>query len=290
MSLSSGSVWKSAFGSWRGNECRFVVAARPRCNDDAVCVVSVSWAGAEVSNSKVAIYFFPLMYNRPVIGGFVVAQKGWRWTQWVVLFFAVAAYVPALGMQETYKKTILAKRSKKMGTTPPAAGPSGLAALKFLFNVTFIRPLHMLGTEPIVVAWSLYIGFSFAVVYSFFAAFPYVYSSVYGFDVKQNGLTFLSIAVGSLVGAFHVILVDILQWRKKFVAWKKQGNTGKFAPEHRLYGAMAGSFGLPLGLFWFAWTARPGTHWIVSAIAGVFTAWGNMCIFVRSCTKLISSG
>jgi hypothetical protein len=233
---------------------------------------------------------FSLICTRPVIGGFTVASKGWRWTQWVVLFFAVAAYIPALGMRETYKKTIMTKRSKKLGTIPPPAGPSGLAALKFLLNITFLRPLHMLGTEPIVIAWSLYIGFSFAVVYSFFAAFPYVYSSVYGFDVTENGLTFLSIAVGSLIGSVHVILVDRLQWRKKFVAWKKQGNTEKCPPEYRLYGAMVGSFVLPIGLFWFAWTARPGTHWIVSVVAGIFTAWGNMCIFVRLFALLISFG
>lgn len=183
-------------------------------------------------------------------------------------------------MQETYKKTILAKRARKLGAGPPP-GPSGLTAMKFLLNVTFIRPLHMLYSEPIVIAWSLYIGFSFAVVYSFFAAFPYVYTSAYGFNVKENGLTFLSIAVGSILGSVHVILVDRIQYRKKFAAWKAQGRTEKFPPEHRLYAAMAGSFGLPIGLFWFAWTARNETHWIVSVIASVFTAWGNMCIFVR---------
>jgi hypothetical protein len=84
------------------------------------------------------------------------------------------------------------------------------------------------------------------VVYSFFAAFLYVYSSVYGFDVQENGLTFLSIAAGSLIGSLHMILVDRLQW------WKKQGNTEKCPPEYRLYDGMVGSFGLPLGLFWFA--------------------------------------
>ncbi len=162
-------------------------------------------------------------------------------------------------MQETYKKTILAKRAKMSGNAPPP-GPTGLSALKFLFNVTFIRPIQMLYSEPIVIAWSLYIGFSFAVVYSFFAAFPYVYGTVYGFQVQESGLTFLSIAVGSIIGSIHVILVDIFQWRKHFVAWKKSGQDGKLPPEHRLYGAMVGGFGLPIGLFWFAWTARHDTH------------------------------
>ena len=216
-----------------------------------------------------------------------MASKGWRWTQWVILFFAVAAYIPALGMQETYKKTILAKRAKRLGTGAPP-GPAGLVLLKFIFNVTFIRPLHMLYSEPIVIAWSLYIGFSFAVVYSFFAAFPYVYTSVYGFNTKENGLTFLGIAVGSIIGSLHVILVDRLQYRKYFAAWKSKGAIGKCPPEHRLYAAMAGSLGLPIGLFMFAWTAKSETHWIVSIIASVFTAWGNMCIFVSGLPKYLT--
>lgn len=97
--------------------------------------------------------------------------ENWRWTEWIILFFAVFTYLLALRMDETYKKTILARAAKKTGEKAPP-GTSGFAALKFVFHVTFHRPLHMLFREPIVMAWSIYIGFSFAVLYSFFAAFP----------------------------------------------------------------------------------------------------------------------
>lgn len=183
-------------------------------------------------------------------------------------------------MKETYKKTILQSHAKKLGLETPA-GPSGLPALKFLLHVTFFRPIHMLYTEPIVIAWSLYIGFSFAVLYSFFAAFPYVYATVYGFDLQQIGLTFISIAVGSILGSLAVILADRLIYQRRLVIKKSQGSLGARLPEHRLYAAMMGSFGLPVGLFWFAWTAKADTHWISSVIAAVFIAWGNLCIFVR---------
>lgn len=189
-------------------------------------------------------------------------------------------------MRETYKKTILARRAKRLGTPAPA-GPPITAVLKLVLSVTFLRPINMLYTEPIVLAWSLYIGFSFAVVYSFFAAFPYVYTNVYGFTIQYNGLAFLSIAVGSIIGSVHVIVVDRYQYRRAFAAWKVQGAIGKCAPEHRLCAAMAGSIAVPVGLFWFAWTAREGTHWMVSMVAAVFVAWGNLCIFVRDSNNLL---
>lgn len=208
-----------------------------------------------------------------------MASKGWRWTEWVILFFAVFVYILALGMKETYKKTILAGIAKRAGGTG-TPGPSGIAALKFLFHVTFLRPLHMLYTEPIVIAWSLYIGFSFAVLYSFFAAFPYVYTTAYGFDIQQIGLTFISLAIGSIAGSATVILIDRLIYQKLHAQWRMKGSVGRVAPEHRLYSAMLGSLGLPVGLFWYAWTAQPDIHWISSLVAAVFISWGNLAIFV----------
>jgi hypothetical protein len=205
------------------------------------------------------------------LGGFAVAAKGWRWTQWIILFFTVFAFILALGMQETYKKIIVARAAKEAGNTPP---------LKLLFQVTLLRPARMLYSEPIVIAWSLYIGFTFAVLYSFFAAFQYVYATVYGFDIQQIGLTFIPIAVGSLLGSLTVIFIDRMIYQKRHAAWKAQGNTGRLAPEQRLHASMVGGFGLPVGLFWFAWTARPEIHWISSQIAAAVIAWGNMCICV----------
>ena len=215
----------------------------------------------------------------PVIGGFVAARKGWRWTQWTILFFAIAAYMLAVRMEETYKKTILRKRAKSLGLEAPK-GPSGLAALKFLLHLTFFRPVVMLVTEPIVVALSLYIAFNFAVLYAFFAAFPLIFSSVYNFGVEQSGLIFLAVGIGCVLASITVILIDRLIYRKQLAQSHLQGREGVVAPEHRLYAAMIGSIGIPIGLFWFAWTARKGVHWMSPVAAAVPFAWGNLCVFV----------
>ena len=183
-------------------------------------------------------------------------------------------------MEETYKKTILLKRAKSLGLETPK-GPSGLAALKFLLHLTFFRPITMLVTEPIVIAWSSYIAFNFAVLYSFFAAFPLVFSSIYNFGPEQTGLTFLAIGVGCILATATFIIIDRLIYRKHHAQSHIQGHAGVVAPEHRLYAAMMGSIGIPFGLFWFAWTARKGIHWMSPVAAAVPFAWGNLCVFVR---------
>lgn len=224
----------------------------------------------------------------PAVGGFAAQYKGWRWTQWPILFLLVPIYLYSLGMKETYKKFILQKRAKRLGIPPPPkVGPSGLAAIKFLIIVTLFRPIRMLFTEPIVFFFSLYIGFNFSVLFGFFDAFPIVFEGVYHFDNGFSGLTFLGIGFGCCLGVATAIVIDRLRYHKDYLQSRKDGRSGVVAPEHRLYAAMIGSFGLPVGLFWFAWTAREGVHWISPVLATVPFAWGNISIFISAALYLI---
>ena len=194
----------------------------------------------------------------------------------------VTSFIFSLGMQETYKKTILRRRAKQRGLLPPKQqGPQGLAAIKFLLKVTLFRPLHMLFTEPIVAFLSLYIGFNFAVLFAFFAAFPVVFRSVYHFNNGETGLVFLGIGIGCVLAVITCLVTDRLTYQKHYRKALKDERQGKVRPEHRLYPAMMGSIGLPLGLFWFAWTAKQDIHWISPVLATIPFAWGNLCIFVR---------
>jgi hypothetical protein len=132
-----------------------------------------------------------------------VVQKGWRWTQWTLLLFIAVAYMGVLCSRETYKKTILKRRANKMGREMPNVGPTGIVALRYLIMVTLTRPIHMLFTEPIVIFLSIWVAFNFATVYCFFVAFPLVFTEVYGFSAEQDGLTFVSIVVGSVRNFLH---------------------------------------------------------------------------------------
>ncbi|MCJ1299993.1 hypothetical protein MMC08_002787 [Hypocenomyce scalaris] len=223
----------------------------------------------------------------PVVGGFAAQYKGWRWTEWPILFAAVGVFVFSFAQKETYKKIILQKRAKRLGIAPPIQkGPTGLRGIKFLLTVTLFRPIHMILTEPIVACFSLYVGFNFSVLFAFFAAFPIVFEGVYGFDPGFSGLTFLAIGVGCIISAGTTFILDRVLYRKEYEKSLGEGRQGLVLPEHRLYAAMLGSFGLPIGLFWFAWTARKDVHWISPVLAAVPFAWGNLCVFLSAALYL----
>lgn len=226
----------------------------------------------------------------PIVGGYAAQSKGWRWTQWPIIFLAIPTFIYSLFMKETYKKIILQRRAKQLGIPPPPRTvPPGLAAIKFLLTVTLIRPVHMLFTEPIVGFFSLYIAFNFSVLFAFFDAFPIVFQGVYGLDRGAAGLTWLAVLIGCLVSVVTVIVIDRLTFRKEYERSHKDGRDGVVSPEHRLYPAMLGSLGLPVGLFWFGWSARSDVHWISPVLAAMPFAWGNLCVFTSAALYLVDT-
>ncbi|KAF5631037.1 major facilitator superfamily transporter [Fusarium sp. NRRL 25303] len=213
----------------------------------------------------------------PVIGSFVVNRKGWRWTQWTLLFFSILAMIITAFSQETFhpviKRRLMKKKGLKVDPPPPMA-----ARLKMFALVAVVRPIRMLLLEPITGFICLYVAAEFGTLFSFFAAVPYTFGSVYQFSIEESGLVFLSIVIGCFLGLITVILCDVFLYRKQAPKYPLH----QIPPEHRLYPSMIGSIGLPIGLFWFAWTARSGVSWASPAASMIIFAWGNLCVFVST--------
>ncbi|KAL1591983.1 hypothetical protein SLS60_011575 [Paraconiothyrium brasiliense] len=215
----------------------------------------------------------------PVIGGFAAQYKGWRWTQWCILFISLAVFLSAIPMNETYKKAILKRRAKARGI-PASPPPSGAAVKSTKYIPRPPEDIHADFPKPVVFFLSLYTAFTFAILFLFFAAIPYVFERPpYAFSVSQTGLVFLAIGLGVLLASMTGLIIDTklyqVQHRKATAAGHMHAQ-----PEHRLYNAMIGSVGIPVGLFWFAWTADKGVHWAVPVVGAVPFAWGNLCLFV----------
>ena len=216
----------------------------------------------------------------PLLGGFVVQYKSWRWTQWIMLFALGATVTMTLGMSETYKKVILQRRAKRLGLQQPQQlQKSTRETIRFFMMKTLIRPLHMLCTETIVSLFDLYVAFAFGLLNAFFTSFAWVFRTVYGMDTAQTGLTFLSQAAGTLVGCAMMIAFDHFFYKRRAAAWRDCGKALKLPPEQRLWIAMAGAPMLPISLFWFGWTARSDIHWISPTAAEAVFSCGNLLIF-----------
>jgi MFS family permease len=81
----------------------------------------------------------------PIIGGFAAQYKGWRWTQWSLIFVTLTAFILATPMSETYKPIILKQRAKKHEIAPTQVPADPKPKIPFTRKVA--RPLHMLFTE-----------------------------------------------------------------------------------------------------------------------------------------------
>lgn len=181
----------------------------------------------------------------PVVGGYIAERKGWRWTQWVALIIAGVALVLIAPTRETYAKALSKRQEKGQSDRKGLARLGGMdrKRAKEMLRIILLRPLYMLATEPIVTLFSLYNAFALGVLYGFFAAYPAVFREVYGFDSGQTGLTFLSSAIGMILAGVTAIVIQTKIYLPKH---REAGDMG-LPPESRLYGAMIGGFGIPVG-------------------------------------------
>ena len=144
----------------------------------------------------------------------------------------------------------------------------------------------MLCTEPVVSLVSLYGGFTFGLISAFVTSNPYIFSTIYGFEIRAQGLSFLGFAVGCMLGPAVLILLEKYLYQPR--AAQSRGSCPEIggetsvvlATEHRLYGAMVGSVCLPVGLFTCAWTARPAIHWACAIAAQSVFMFGGLSIYV----------
>ncbi|KAI3546453.1 major facilitator superfamily transporter [Colletotrichum abscissum] len=213
----------------------------------------------------------------PVLGSFLVDRKGWRWTQYTLVFFSVFSLIWLFLSGESYHPVLLRRRRKQLGLVEPRS-TANLQKLRQFLTVGLLRPLHMLFTEPIVAILSLYVACMFGTLFMFFGAFFYVFDKIHGYTLTQTGLVFLAIAFGCVLGCITMVLCDHHIYQPK----ARQFSPSEIPPELRLYPAMLGSLGLPISLFWFGWTARPDVNAAVPIIAIVIFGWGNITLTISS--------
>ncbi|KAI5816441.1 major facilitator superfamily domain-containing protein [Pyronema omphalodes] len=231
-------------------------------------------SGSAVTVQAFATFMGPAL--GPVVGGYLVQSQGWRWTMWIVLILGGFLLIPLSLLQESYKPVILKRRALSRGQTlPPKPDPK--TALKMIFTITLARPTVMLIKEPIVQAVALYSSFAFAVLFGFFEAYPFVFQGAYKMSLGETGLCFLGIAVGLCAGCGIYFLQD----RLYYIPARKKHN-GHPPPEVRMVPAMIGSVLMPVGLFWFAWTADKKVHWVVPILAGVPFGAGLVLVFLSA--------
>ena len=192
---------------------------------------------------------------------------------------AIPAFLLTLITEETFHAKIKRQlgKAEKDGQELIKKQSVGEIAKMFLF-IGVVRPVRMLLLEPIVSLICLYVAVEFGTLFSFFAGIPYTFGRLHDFTLEQSGLVFIAVIIGCVLGLLTTLLTDIFLYRPQIPKYPPH----QVPPEHRLYGAMIASVGLPLGIFWFAWTARRDISWASPAAAIIPFAWGNLCLFIST--------
>ncbi|EIW77022.1 MFS general substrate transporter [Coniophora puteana RWD-64-598 SS2] len=209
----------------------------------------------------------------PVVGGWIDMNPNmhWRWIFWMGAIFSGTYLIVALFFtQETRSSIILAnvakQRRKETGDeTLRSRSEVDSQSFWMMLKASSTRPLYMLFTEPVVFAFSLWIGFAWGLVYALIDSIGSVFKSVYAFNTGETGSIFTSLCIGCLLGCALNYYQETLYTR----------NFATRGPEARLYVAMLAAVLFPAGMFIYAWTAFPYVPWIAPAI--------GLTVFMTSC-------
>ena len=116
-------------------------------------------------------------------------------------------------------------------------------------------------------------AFVYGILYLDFTAYPFVFEGTRGWSAGISGLTFLGIGVGMAIATASSPYINHIHGH--YV--RKLGGP---KPEARLPHLIILAWLIPIGLFWFAWTATPSIPWIVCIAAGIPFGIGFVTLFL----------
>lgn len=168
--------------------------------------------GVAIGMYAMAVFIGP--FTAPFIGGFTAANLGWRWTLYIPSFFGffVLTMLTLFG-HETYAPTILVEKASTLRRQTRNWGIHARqdeleVDLRELITKNLARPVRLLFTEPIVLLLSLYMSFIYGLAYALLQAYPVVFDEVYGMPAGINGLPFVALIIGLVLGTLFVLCLQ----------------------------------------------------------------------------------
>ena len=217
------------------------------------------------------------------MGGFITEYTTWRWVFWSSSI--AAGVIQAFGLiflAETYPPKLLEWKAQKLRKE------SGNLDLHTIFETPeksmantlrngFIRPFRLIGTQTVVQIMGLYMAYIYGTLYLVLATFPALWEGRYHESTGIGTLNYISLGIGFFIGAYSCALLQ----DRVYSALKKRHN-GIGRPEFRIPLMVPGSLFMPIGLFWYGWSAQAHVHWIVpnlgACVLGIGVIIGFQCI------------
>lgn len=113
-------------------------------------------------------------------------------------------------------------------------------------------------------------------LYLLFTTITQVYENVYGFSTGLAGLSYLGLGVGMVLGL--AVFGSTSDKRLK----KKKEKEGQVEPEFHLQALIPAALCIPVGLFWYGWSAEKKIHWIMPILGTTWVGFAMTGVFVST--------
>lgn len=219
----------------------------------------------------------------PVVGGFLSEYVNWEWVFWLIaIVTGVLSIVSFIFMRETFHAVLLRRKAAALRKQ------TGNMALQSKYHIdlpatTFfvqnlVRPIKLLLFSPIVLALSTFAAFVFGLTFLLFTTFPMVFEQQYGFGPGISGLAYLGFGFGMILGVAIIGRTSDPMLKSQA---KSKGN-GEMKPEYRLPLMIYFAPAIPIGFFWYGWSAHEKVHWICPIIGSALIGVGTVSVIVRA--------
>lgn len=219
-------------------------------------VVDIFWQHER--GAKTGIWTFMVTIGPalgPLIGAFLIDAKGW---EWALFLCAIINAIELVAYIFTFQETLwVPKKSEQPSNVSSGAGilckviprrvpGSTLTAWDFFAPFVFIQ-------SPVVVICALAYGVTFGVVLVGLTNIePLAFGDTYGFETTQDGLVFLSVLVGAVIGELAAGPLSDAVMKRHLRQCYETGKLSRY--EHRLIAVLTGYVLVPVGLVIFGVT------------------------------------
>jgi hypothetical protein len=127
-------------------------------------------------------------------------------------------------------------------------------------------------------------AYLYGLMYLMLSTFPMLFTERYHQTVGLGSLNFIAMGVGFFLGTQISAPINDALYRRL-----KKGNNGVGKPEFRVPLMIPASLMVPIGLFWYGWSAQARVHWIVPDIGAAIFCAGTIVGFQCIQTYLVDS-
>ncbi|KAG9771081.1 MFS general substrate transporter, partial [Aureobasidium melanogenum] len=244
----------------------------------SISVITNIWKNDDERKFPVNLFiaaFLAGSSSGPIIGAVILQYLSWRWIGYLQLiwfgamfplfYFMIPETVPAVIQRKTNKA------SSPTSEKAPVAEEDHRSWRSILLKVTEAvrRPMYMLFTEPVLLAFTIWASFMIGTVYMFTQSVGQVFSALYGWTTYQIGYVQSAVVIGEIIGCLSISAYT------KFISARNGGASQQPIPETKLYLSVFGSFvGVTGGMFIYAWTSYAWIPWIAPTIGLAMVGYG----------------